>query len=399
MKPQARIALLLLAGIALAGCNWFKGMGKKDNVEPPTPLAEFTPTIPVQALWSARVGDGAGDSGARVAPVIADGRVYAAGVDGTVAALDLASGKTIWSQRLGGRTGGFLRRGDRSLRWTGGPAVEGDLLVVGGLDGQVHALSAADGTPRWDAQVGSEVIAPPTIADGVVVVRTNDGRLMGLDAADGNRRWLVEQPVPALSLRGNSAPVVAAGIAYCGFDNGRVSAVRIVDGAELWQTTLSPAEGRTEVERLADVDGTVLVDGASVYAAGYHGTLASMAADNGRPLWQRDFSSYAGVAAGSGTLVAVDADGNVWAFDLATGANLWKQEGLKHRWLSAPAVQGDHVVVGDAEGYVHWLSLSEGKFAARERLSRKPIEAAPQVADGMVVVEDAEGHIGAWRAQ
>ena len=394
--------LLLAAAVAvsLSGCTWLKSLGKKDNVQPPTELVEFAPTTQVDRVWSEGVGSGAGASGARLAPGVADGRLYAAGIDGSIEAIDAATGRTLWHTRLGERHGWrFWSRRDNSLRWAGGPTAAGDLVVVGGLDGQVYALSAADGSERWKAQMSSEVVAAPAIANGIVVVRSNDGRLVGLDAADGSRKWIFDQSVPALSLRSNSAPLIANGVVYDGYDNGRVVAVRLDDGNELWSQTLSGGEGRTEVERLADVDGNIVSDGQALYAAGYRGQLAAIALDSGRPVWQRDLSSYTGTAVSGNTLVAIDADGNVWAFDRETGVNLWKQDQLKYRWLTAPAIQGKYVVVGDIEGYVHWLSLDEGKFAARERLSRKPIEGAPLVVDDLVYVEDVKGHIGAYRAR
>ncbi|MBA8886259.1 outer membrane protein assembly factor BamB [Dokdonella fugitiva] len=394
--------LLLAAAVAvsLSGCTWLKSLGKKDNVQPPTELVEFAPTTQVDRVWSEGVGSGAGASGARLAPGVADGRLYAAGVDGSIEAIDATTGRTLWHTRLGERHGWrFWSRRDNSLRWSGGPTAEGDLVVVGGLDGQVYALSAADGSERWKAQMSSEIVAAPAIANGIVVVRSNDGRLVGLDAADGSRKWIFDQSVPALSLRSNSAPLIANGVVYDGYDNGRVVAVRLDDGNELWSQTLSGGEGRTEVERLADVDGNIVSDGQALYAAGYRGQLAAIALDSGRPVWQRDLSSYTGTAVSGNTLVAIDADGNVWAFDRETGVNLWKQDQLKYRWLTAPAIQGKYVVVGDIEGYVHWLSLDEGKFAARERLSRKPIEGAPLVVGDLVYVEDVKGHIGAYRAR
>jgi len=392
------LAVVVLAA-ALGGCNWIKNLGKKDNVEPPTPLTEFTPTVQVERVWSEGVGGGAGDSGARLAPGAADGRIYAAGIDGTVEAIDAATGRTLWQKRIGQRGGWLWKRGDNSLRWSGGPTVEGDLLVVGGLDGQLYALSAQDGAERWHVQLSSEIITRPAIASGVVVVRTDDGRLSGLDANDGSAKWTFEQRVPALSLRGNSAPVVVNGIVYDGFDNGKVVAIRLDDGNEQWAQTLAAGEGRTEIERLSDVDGDIVSDGAALYAAGYRGQIAALALDSGRPLWQRDLSSYAGAAVSGNAVVVVDAEGDVWAFDRQTGVSLWKQDQLKYRWLSAPAIQDKYVVVGDSEGFVHWLTLEDGKFAARERLGKKPIESAPVVVDGTAYVEDVNGRIGAYRAR
>lgn len=392
------IAIAVLA-MSLGGCSWLKSLGTKDNVEPPTPLTQFAATTQVDRLWTDGVGGGAGLSGARLAPSIEAGRLYAAGVDGTVEAIDAVSGHTLWKKSLGKRSGWLLRRGVNSLRWSGGPTVQGDLLVVGGLDGQVYALSTQDGSIRWHAQMPSEVIAAPAIADGVVVVRCNDGHLIGLDATDGSRKWIFDQTVPALSLRGNSAPLIANGIAYDGFDNGKIVAVRISDGTEQWSQVLSAGEGRTEVERLSDVDGNMVTDGSALFGAAYRGQVAALALESGRPIWQRDLSSYVGAAVSGNAVVVVDAEGNIWAFDRETGVNLWKQDQLKYRWLSAPVIQGKYVVVGDSEGFVHWLGLNDGKFAARERLSKKAIEGAPVVADTIVYVEDVKGRLGAFRVR
>lgn len=398
LRGIVTVAVVAVA-LTLGGCTWLKNLGKKDNVEPPTPLTEFTPTTQIDRLWTEGVGNGASDSGARLTPGDADGRLYAAGIDGTIAALDAATGRTLWKKHLGERKGWLWRRGSNSMRWTGGPAVQGDLLVVGGLDGQVYAFSTQDGADRWHTQMTSEVISAPAIANGIVVVRTNDGHLVGLDAADGSHKWIFDQPVPPLSLRGNSTPLIEQGIVYSGFDNGKVIAVRLDDGNEQWVQTLSTGEGKTEVERLSDVDGNLVADGGALYAAGYRGQIAALALDSGRPLWQRDLSSYVGAAVSGNSVVIVDADGNVWAFDRETGVNLWKQDQLKFRWLSAPAIQGKYVAVGDSEGYVHWLTLDEGKFAAREHLGRKPIEGAPLVVGDTLYVEDVKGHIGAYRAR
>lgn len=390
------LIVIAAASVALSGCSLFDKFGKKDNIEPPHALVEFAATANVQSLWSASVGGGAGMSGAHLAPAVADGRLYAGGVDGTLSALDAATGARIWSHQEGERTGGFLRRGANSLRWTGGPAVSGDLVVVGALDGQVYGFSSKDGSERWHTQVSSEVISKPAIGGDTVVVRSNDGRLSGLNAADGSLRWVFEQPVPALSLRGNSAPAISGGAVYSSADNGKLFALKLADGSMLWSQAITAGEGRTEVERLADVDGDIVVDDNSVYAAGYRGQISALSADGGRPEWQREHSSYAGVAVSPSAVISVDSDGNVWAFDRQSGANLWKQDQLGYRWLSSPAVQGNYVVVGDLEGYVHWLNLSDGKLAARVRVGKEPIQSAPVVAGNNVYVEDVEGRIAAF---
>lgn len=386
MKRALVVPVIAAAIVALGGCKWLDKLGRKDNVEPPTPLSEsFTPTLAVQSLWTATPGNGAGNSGARLRPAVADGRLYVAGVDGSVQALDAATGRNLWSVR------------DKKERWSGGPAANGDLVVVGSLEGSLHAFSATDGSPRWQSRIDAEIITAPAMGNDLVAVRAQNGRLFGIDPADGSRKWVYEQAVPALSLRGNSSPVIAGDLVVGGYDSGRLVAVRSSDGALAWTQLLSNAEGRTEVERLADIDGQVVVDANEVFAVGYRGQIAVFYADSGRPAWGREMNSYAGVGVSATAVVTSDAEGNVWAFDRQSGANLWKNEELRHRWLTAPAIIGNHAVVGDLDGWVHWLELGEGRLVARQRLGKKPIESTPVVADDVVYVEDVEGRIGAWR--
>ncbi len=385
-----RVILVLAVGMLVAtlgGCNWLKGLGKKDNVEPPTPLVEFAPTANVQKLWSGSAGNGSGKSGARMNPAVVGERLYVASVDGEVQALDASSGRRLWSTKV------------KKMAWSGGPAANADLVVVGALNGQVRAFSAQDGSELWQIQLSSEIICAPAIGSGIIAVRTQDGRLYGLDPANGSRRWVYEQTVPVLSLRGNSSPVIGNGFVFDGYDTGRLVAVRESDGAPAWTQVLTAGEGRTEVERLADSDGQLVLDNGELFATSYRGQVAAMYADSGRSAWARDLSSFAGLAVSGTAVVVSDADGSVWAFDRQSGANLWKQEGLRHRWLSPPAIVGNYAVVGDLEGYVHWLSLTDGSFAARQRIGKKAIESAPVVSGDVVYLESAGGNIAAFRTQ
>ena len=394
---------LILLGLAalLCGCATIKGWfsdSKSENIEPPTLLTEFPQTLTVQKLWSERIGKGAQATGARMGAAYSDGKIFAASVTGDVSAFDAATGHTLWHKQLGSRHGWIWHHGDNSVRWSGGPTVEGDLVVVGTLEGGVQAFSAKDGADLWNAQLSSEVISAPAIGGGLVAVRSNDGRVFGLDARDGKRLWVFDRAaVPLLSLRGNSAPRIDNGVVYVGEDNGKVVAIRANDGIELWEQQVATGEGRSDVERLQDVDGGIQVDSGVVYAAGYRGQTAALIAQSGRPLWTHELSSFTGVALSATQLYAADADSGIWALDLRSGSSEWKQDGLKYRWVSVPAVQGDAVVVGDMEGFVHWLSISDGKFVARTRLAKEPIAAAPIVVGDVVYVEDIEGELGAFR--
>jgi outer membrane protein assembly factor BamB len=397
---RALILIALAAGVS--GCATIKGWfsdSKAENIEPPTALVEFPPTINVQKVWSERVGKGAQHTGARMSIAYADGKLYAASTTGDIEAFDATNGHTIWHKQIGERHGWVWHHGDNSVRWSGGPTVAGDLVVVGTLEGTVYGLAASDGAERWKAQLSSEVISPPAIGGGLVAARTNDGRVFGLDERDGKRLWVFDHAnVPILSLRGNSAPVIDSGVVYVGEDNGKVIALRATDGGEMWEQQIATGEGRGEIERIQDVDGMLAVDSGVVYAAGYRGQTAALIAQTGRPLWTHELSSFTGVALSASQVYVGDADSGIWALDLRTGSSEWKQDGLKYRWVGEIGVQGDAIVVGDSEGFVHWLSITDGKFAARAQLSKDPIEAAPIVVGDIVYVMDVEGEIGAFRA-
>lgn len=388
------VAIAMLLPL-MGGCAWLKSAGTKDNVEPPAELMPIDGALQVQRIWTSSVGSGAGSSGALMGVTVVDGRAYAASVDGTVRAFDAATGRTLWTTRLG--EGKSNRRRDHGARLSSKPGVEGDLLVIGSLDGRVFALSSADGSHLWTVTVSSEILAQPAISGGFVAVRANDGRLYGLDSADGSRRWIYDQPVPPLTLRGSSAPQISGGIIYSGFDNGVITALQLANGEPVWSQLIALGEGRTEVERLADVDGRIVVDGDTVFGVGYGGKLAALTSYDGRPQWQRDLSSYSGVAVNPSVVAVVDDEASVWLFERTSGSNLWKQDDLSWRWLSAPALVTDHAVVGDLDGYVHWLSLEDGRVVARTRLGRKPIEVAPIAVGDTVYVVDIGGQIGAYR--
>ena len=381
---------------ALAGCTTVKGWfgGKDDDkLTEPAPLVEFTPTVTISKLWSVEVGKGEGRIGIRQGPSIADGRVYAAAVGGGVRAFDLQTGEAQWH---------FDPKPEKDqpkLQFSGGPGAGEGLVVVGGLDGEVIALDAGNGEEKWRAKVSNEVIASPVIGNGMVFVRSNDGRLTAFDAASGERRWFWVRELPTLSVRGNDAPVLGPGAVFIGNDDGTVAALAMQDGTLVWEQAVAQADGRTELDRMADIDGTPLFDGAVLYATSFKRQTMAIDAPTGRPLWARD-SGGAGRLGNAGDRVVVsDPAGAVWAINKSDGGALWQQPALARRNLTGVAVQGDYAVVGDFDGYLHWLRLDTGEFAARVRAGGDLLQSAPVVVDGVLVVQNVDGQLSAFRLQ
>jgi outer membrane protein assembly factor BamB len=371
--------------VVLAACALLAACDKDTVVDPPAELVDIKSVLPVDKLWS--TGVGGGGEALRLALGLAheEDVLYAAARDGKVRAIDAANGRTRWQT-------------DTKLELSAGPGAGNGLVVVGTNDGEVVALDAEAGTVRWTARVSGEILAAPLVAGDRVVVRSVDGRMRALLASDGSEAWMVEDIVPRLSLRGTAPPVLAGSTVICGFDSGKVMAVNLESGEILWQAQVSTPKGRSELERLADVDAAVQVDGGDVYAVGYQGRAAMIALDSGQIWWARDLSSYRGLALDDANLYVATSEGDVVALRRRDASILWTQQGLKRRWLSTPAVVGPAVMVGDFDGYLHWLDRESGTFVARERPGRDRISVAPLVVGDRVFVVDDGGEIVAYRS-
>lgn len=379
-------AFVLLVAVITAGCS------HDSNIKPPHELVTFTPTVDVQRLWTASVGDGANESGVRMQPAFEDGTIYVASVDGYLKAIDMKSGDTIWRKTRPWRV-------EQDIGYAGGPTVHQGVLAIGTVDGHIYTYEAKTGKPLWQTSVNSSILSSPVFTKSLILVRGDNGNITALNRADGSTAWVYDEAlVPALSLRGAGNIIVRDGIAYFGTGGGQLVAISLDDGNALWSRPLSSGSGRTAIQQLSDVDGQIVLDDGVLYASAYHGHLAAIDTREGQLLWSHPFSSYVGVVLQGSTLVGIDDASNVWAWDAGSGGNIWKQDGLQWRWLGPPAVQESYAVVGDFQGYLHWLNLSDGSFAARVHASDSAIRAQPLVlSDGRVVVEDVEGRISAWK--
>jgi len=382
-----RLAAVVVGGLLVTGCSaigdYFSG---KDNTTPPAELVALKPTLAIERVWSAGGGAGEEDLPARLAPVLDAGNLYYADRKGRVSAYDPDTGATHWSVEL-------------EAPVAGGPGAGEGVVLVGTRDARVIALREDSGAQLWRARVTSEVLAAPLAAEGVAVVHTVDGRVTGLDLADGRQKWVYDRSVPVLTLRGVGNPVAARGLAIVGLASGKLVGLGLRDGNPHWEAQIVVPSGRSELERIVDLDAIPLVVGDVVYAAAYQGNLAAVAIDNGRILMRREFSSYSGMAVERRTLYITDAEDHVWALDRYTGASLWQQDKLHNRRLTAPAVTGDAVVVGDLEGYVHWLAREDGHLLARERVANAAITGAPLAIGGTVYVGAEDGSITALRVK
>jgi outer membrane protein assembly factor BamB len=379
-RPWIRLTLCAVTLVALAACS-----SKKDKViDPPAELSEFPASLRVQRAWDASLGGGGEVLRLGLGVATDEGRAFAAGRGGDVAAFDIESGRMLWRARV-------------KAPLAGGTGAGNGLVVVGSSEGDVIALSAADGSERWRAKVNGEVLSAPAVATRAVIVRTVDGKLRGLAPDTGKQIWEYEQQVPRLSLRGTAVPVIAANAVICGFDNGKVVALNISDGALLWEATVAPSRGRTELERLVDIDSAVKVFDNYIYAVGFQGRVAMLALDTGQIWWAQDASSHRGLDVDEENVYISTAAGDVLALKRTAGTEVWRQSALAHRGLSAPVVTEDGVAVADFQGYVHWLDKGTGALAGRAQAGGERISNPPIAASGRVLVINDEGKLTEFR--
>ena len=387
MQSSARYLLFALTLVLLSGCgtkNYVKNLfGGEDNSDPPTPLVEIETLVEIIKLWSKDTGKGSTKQFLKLTPSHIQGKVFVADVRGNLLAIDATSGNTLWEN-------------DADLSITGGPGSSKTHTMIGSEEGDVLAYASDNGDFLWQAKVSSEVLAAPQEAYGIVVVRTVDGKIFGLDANDGSRLWIYDRTVPALTLRGTSNPVITGDVVIAGFDGGRLAAIELHTGKLIWETSISLASGRSQLERMVDIDSEPVIIGNDIYVATYQGRLASVALENGRITWTRDISSYAGLTSDGNNIYITDDQSHVWALERSSGNSIWKQENLFARQVTAPATIGDLVVVGDLEGYLHWMDKSSGQFVARTRVSKNPILAPPVAVEDIIYAYSSDGTLSAY---
>lgn len=375
----ARLAAAATALLVMLGCDNDK------EVDPPAELTDITATRDVHRLWSVGLGGDAERLRLALRPAVVDDTVYAASHDGVVVALAADSGKRLWQVKT-------------KLPLSAGPEVGAGLVILGSSDGDIIALDASNGAERWRKAIASEILARPLVVNDLVVIRTVDGHLEALSLVDGSARWAVDEQVPRLTLRGTAPPVLAGDRIIAGFDNGKVLAVDPRNGEVLWDTIVNAPRGRTELERLADIDAPARVAGDDIFVVGFQGRVAMLARDSGQIWWARDASSYRGFAMDERNLYLTNAESVVVAMRRSDGAVQWEQDGMRRRGLTAPAIDGDALVVGDFEGYLHWLDKSTGAIVARQKTGGERITNAAVTEGGRVFVQTDAGKLLAYRS-
>lgn len=372
------VSVVLAVGI-LAGCA-----GEEDTIQmAPLPKVESA-FVPVKT-WSQSIGDGVGHYFSKLSPAVGYGKIFVADRNGLVRALDPENGKALWEQGL---------EGDVTAKLAGGISLSYGKVFIGSENAEVIALDEETGAVIWRTKVEGEVLSKPLVDEGMVVVNTSRGILQALDADSGELKWQLSSEVPTLTLRGESSPVSISGGIFWGQANGRLAGALMNNGQMLWQQPIGTPKGATEIDRLVDVDATPVIAGERLYAISYNGNLVSIELRTGQVAWKRSYSSATDFVIDGSQLYLVTDKDHVVAVDIRSGTELWQNQNLEYRLLSAPSVVNGYVVVGDSEGYLHWLDPYTGDFVAQQETDDSGIAVPPVLLnDGGYLVVTRDGRI------
>ncbi|MCP4076514.1 MAG: outer membrane protein assembly factor BamB [Gammaproteobacteria bacterium] len=353
-----------------------------DNSEPPAELTKIDKPEYVKKLWSRDSGKGSVNKYIDMQPFITGNKIYTIDTTGLLSRLDIENNNIDWT----------LKTGLSSVAGVSGDALS---LVASSRDGEVVLFDYDEKSvkQRWKHQLKSEIRTKAVVDGQQVFIRTVDGKLSVLSTADGELLWAVSRRVPALSLTGSSYPLVTEELVISGFDNGKLVAFNRENGSTVWEHTVTSPRGRTEIERLVDLDGQFLLRDNIIYISSFQGDLVALTLNSGQVLWSRKFSSFQAMDADSEALYLTDDRSHVWSIDRRTGSAFWKQDVFNARKLTAPLILDDKIVVADFEGYIHWLSKIDGAQLARIQPSEVRYIAQPQAQDSRVIVIDVSGEV------
>jgi len=372
---SARILTAIVLPVLLAACG-----GKKDNADPPAELTTIEYNVPLQLNWALETLAEKNRASYRLRPLILGNSVYSIDTGGTIVRIDLEKGRKLW-------------KFDTELTPITGLAGNGQIFIATSRDGDIVAYRESDEELElvWKTRIVSEIRATPVIDNDQLFVRSVDGKLRSLALVDGNEQWVVSRRVPALSLTGNSEPLVYGELVFAGFDDGKLIAYDRANGKIRWESTISVPGGRTEIERLVDVDGNFLIRDGVIYVASFQGRLAAIQAVSGDLLWSREFSTYQSIAIDDDALYLSADNSHLWSIDRRTGTAFWKQDVLHARKITAPAIFGSNLVVADLDGYLHWFSKGEGTLLGRIRTSYTRNYVQPVTWQNSVITLDRQG--------
>ncbi|WP_396434893.1 outer membrane protein assembly factor BamB [Limnohabitans sp.] len=365
--------------LALVGLSLLAACASGPEQPKPSPLPTVAGTFNVQKLWSNQVG---AVSTALLASVHGQ-QVAVASTAGQLALIDASSGQTVWRLNL-------------NAAIQAGVGGDGQRFAVVTQNNELVVVEA--GQVRWRQTLSALSYTPPLVAGGRVFVLTGDRAVTAFDGATGQKLWTQQRPNEPLVLQQAGLLMPLGDQLLVGW-GGRLASLNPLSGAVLWETLVGTTRGTNEVERLVDLVAVASREGSSLCVRAFQAAVACLNGTNGRVAWSRAAQGHQGLAGDAQSLWGVESDGKVLAWQRQSGAPLWTQEALRFRGLSLPLAWSSHLVVGDQEGWVHFLAPQSGQILQRINTDGSAIMGQPVAVGQTLVVVTRAGGVFGFRAE
>ncbi len=373
LAPVKRSLFAIFSVLFIAGC--FGGAGKPA----PTELGANPALIGIRPAWTARIGEVKSFLSVNVNAQA----VTVAATDGTVAAIDSATGRDLWRTRL-------------TTPLLAGVGSDGQTAAVVTLENDLVAIEG--GKVLWRQKLSAQSFTAPLVAGKRVFVLGADRSVHAFDGQTGRRLWSQQRPGDPLVLRQAGTMLPVGDTLVVGL-SGRLVGMNPLNGASRWEAAISTPRGTNEVERLVDLVGNASRVDDVVCARAFQATVGCVNTTRGAVMWTRPANGILGLDGDARTVFGTESNGLVNAWQRTTGEPVWATDRLKYRDLTAPLVLGRSVVVGDGAGFVHLLSREDGSLLARVATDGSAIVATPVLAGNTLVVVSRNGGVFGFRPE
>jgi len=376
MRNIKQFSSTLIFVFLISGCSSLPSLkfwGDDEEGESPAELSNIDQSLQIEVEWNKKLG--IGQNFGRILPAISNDNAYFISGDGELYSLNRETGQEVWSRGTEDIVSGAISVGYKQI-------------FYGTLDGEIVALDIK-GNEIWRSQTSSEILAPPVTNGSIVAVQTADGKVFGFNSKNGEELWIHQSSIPKLTLRGTATPILEKGFIFTGFANGKVAMIYPDSGAIRLEIPVTMNEGKSELERVVDIDGKSIVADNLLVSASYQGNITAINLLEGKIAWQEEVSTIHDLSSVRSTVIAIDEKDVLKGFGLSSGAILWQQEGLKLRGLSSPVSIGSNFIVGDFEGYIHIINSKDGSFVARRKVSNRPILEIISEGKNLLIMDEA----------
>ncbi|MBF7687811.1 outer membrane protein assembly factor BamB [Acinetobacter rathckeae] len=379
-KFKIPFALTILA-VALVGCSSNKPKVEKIK---PNPLPKLVQAKSLQQVFSHSVSASNKKDPLRLQMAVDQGVIYF--IDPKKGTVDAFQGnKQLWSSQI-------YKTGVLSA----GLEVGQGTVIAGNQKGELFGLEQSTGKILWKAQLSGPIITPSHIQLGRVITVTNDGNVYAHDVATGQQLWTYKLPNVALSLRGQATPVqLDPNNVLIATANSYVYGIDVVSGVPRLQRRVSVAEGRTDIQRVNDIDGDPVMMGQFLVTTSYQGQVTVTDLQQQQVVWTDNASSNKRPEVTRDAIYITTTDGKVIAYGLLTGQKLWENDQLLHRNLSNPVLLGSDLVVGDFDGALSLIDPTTGKITGRS--TTKGEVTSLRVVDNQLYVSTQKGALSVWQ--